>query len=59
MNYILLDTNWNKLLPITFTRPVSEIRTGILTIKEKWEKRLDSECSNYTQNYLQNGVIPV
>jgi hypothetical protein len=25
------------MLPLTFTKPVSEIRIGILTITEKWE----------------------
>ncbi len=27
----------NALLPFTFTRPVADIRVGILTIREKWE----------------------
>ncbi|NLH57242.1 MAG: hypothetical protein GX467_10395, partial [Rikenellaceae bacterium] len=31
------DSRWDHLLPLTFTRPVSELRIGILTIKEKWE----------------------
>ncbi len=54
MNYILFDDNtWEQLLPLTFTRPVSEIRLGILTIKEKWEKYLKSECSYHTKDYLK------
>ena len=53
MNYILFDDKtWEQLLPLTFTRPVAEIRIGILTIKEKWEKYLKSTCSYYTQDYL-------
>src|SRR5437762_556754 len=41
MNYILFDgVNRNDLLPLTFTRPVADIRIGILTIREKWEKYL-------------------
>jgi UDP-N-acetylglucosamine diphosphorylase/glucosamine-1-phosphate N-acetyltransferase len=52
-NMILFDDNaWNTLLPLTFTRPVSEIRIGILTIKEKWEKYFDSPVSFLTQEYL-------
>lgn len=52
-NYILFDDNaWSKLLPLTFTRPVCEIRIGILTIREKWEKYLESEVSFMTQDYL-------
>ena len=30
--------DWSNLRPITSTRTVAEIRIGILTIKEKWEK---------------------
>lgn len=53
MNYILFDDkSWKNLLPLTFTRPVCEIRTGILTIKEKWEKYLNSNVSYKTQGYL-------
>lgn len=38
MNYILFDSaSRNQLLPLTFTRPVADIRFGILTIREKWE----------------------
>ena len=38
MNYILFDGPFrNALLPFTYTRPVADIRIGILTIREKWE----------------------
>lgn len=54
MNYILFDdNNRNNLLPLTFTRPVADIRIGILTIREKWEKMLNAETSSHTQEYLQ------
>lgn len=55
MNIILFDdpTLRNALLPFTFTRPVSAIRVGILTIAEKWEKRLGTEVSFKTEDYLQ------
>lgn len=53
MNYLLFDDNsWDNLLPLTFTRPVSELRIGILTIKEKWEKYLNTKCSFITKDYL-------
>ncbi len=54
MNYILFDLTetWENLLPITFTRPVSEIRIGILSIREKWENRLQSRVSWLTRPYL-------
>jgi UDP-N-acetylglucosamine diphosphorylase/glucosamine-1-phosphate N-acetyltransferase len=53
MNYILFDDKaWHELLPLTFTRPAAEIRVGILTIREKWEKYFNSSCSYLTQEYL-------
>jgi UDP-N-acetylglucosamine diphosphorylase/glucosamine-1-phosphate N-acetyltransferase len=53
MNYILFDgTVRNALLPFTFTRPVADIRVGILTIREKWEKYLGSTTTTLTEEYL-------
>ena len=53
MNYILFDgTVRNALLPFTFTRPVAEIRIGILTIREKWEKYLGYTTTTLTEEYL-------
>ncbi len=53
MNYILFDgTVRNALLPFTFTRPVADIRIGILTIREKWEMRLGSTTTTITEEYL-------
>ncbi|MBC7642500.1 MAG: GlmU family protein [Flavobacterium sp.] len=54
MNYILFDgTVRIALLPFTFTRPVADIRIGILTIREKWEKYLGSTTTTLTEEYLQ------
>jgi UDP-N-acetylglucosamine diphosphorylase/glucosamine-1-phosphate N-acetyltransferase len=54
MHYILFDDySWHNLLPLTFTRPVCELRVGILTIKEKWEKYLGETCSYLTQDHLK------
>jgi UDP-N-acetylglucosamine diphosphorylase/glucosamine-1-phosphate N-acetyltransferase len=53
MNYILFDgPERDNLLPFTFTRPVGEIRLGILTIKEKWEAYLKIKVSYLTEEYL-------
>lgn len=53
MNYILSDgPRRDALLPFTFTRPVAEIRIGILTIREKWEKYLATPVSFKTEDYL-------
>ena len=55
MNYILFDgAVRNQLLPFTFTRPVADIRIGILTIREKWEKFLGSTTTTVTEDYLSD-----
>ena len=55
MNYILFDgAVRNQLLPFTFTRPVADIRIGILTIREKWEKFLGSTTTTVTEEYLSD-----
>ncbi len=52
-NIILFDSEVReKLLPLTYTRPVGEIRVGILTIREKWEKTMKAKVAYITQDYL-------
>lgn len=46
------DDHWYDLLPLTFTRPICELRVGILTIKEKWEYYFNGVASFITQDYL-------
>lgn len=68
MNIIFFDSPSRRthLLPFTFTRPVADIRVGILTIKEKFEKYFNQYLKNIgqlehtehsfsflTQDYLQ------
>lgn len=53
MNYILFDGNVrNQLLPFTYTRPVADIRVGIMTIREKWEHLLGFTTTTVTEDYL-------
>ena len=55
MNYILFDgPSRNNLLPFTFTRPVADIRIGILTIREKWETYLKATTTTVTEDYLSD-----
>lgn len=54
MNLILFDSDArNHLLPLTATRPMGELRLGILTLREKWERRMRASASYITQDYLQ------
>jgi UDP-N-acetylglucosamine diphosphorylase/glucosamine-1-phosphate N-acetyltransferase len=58
MAIILFDDNAHQtLLPLTFTRPVADLRIGIMTIAEKWCKYLESDCSFHTQSWLK-GKFP-
>jgi hypothetical protein len=53
MNYILFDGPYrNNLLPFTFTRPVADIRVGILTIRQKWESYIEYTTTTITEDYL-------
>lgn len=54
MNIILYDSfRRNSLLPLTFTRPTADVVTGILTIREKWEKVFQQKSSSLTASYLK------
>ncbi|MEX0996448.1 MAG: GlmU family protein [Flavobacteriaceae bacterium] len=53
MNYILIDgPERNNLLPFTYTRPLADIRVGILSLREKWELLLNTTTTTETQEYL-------
>ena len=55
MNFILFDGPYrNALLPFTYTRPVADIRVGILTVREKWETYLGSTITTVTEQYLSD-----
>ena len=54
-NLILFDDDgWKSLLPLSYTRPLSECRIGIFTITEKWKRLLNAEASFITQDYLSD-----
>ena len=45
---------WEDFLPLTFTRPTAEMRCGILTFAERWQKLLNSDDVSYiTEDFLQ------
>ncbi len=46
---------WEDFLPLTFTRPTAEMRCGILTFAERWQKLLGIEEVSYiTEDFLQD-----
>ncbi|MEM6805136.1 MAG: GlmU family protein [Bacteroidota bacterium] len=46
------DTYRNQLLPLTYTRPVFELRAGVFTIKERWEAFLGEKVFTHAHTYL-------
>ncbi|MCD6010667.1 MAG: glucose-phosphate thymidylyltransferase [Flavipsychrobacter sp.] len=54
MNYILFDDSARlRLLPFTHTRPVADIRCGILTMRERWERLHGNQTGTFTEAYMQ------
>ena len=55
MQVVLFDNDiWRRrTYPLSLTRPVSNLRIGILTINEKWEKWLNVPVSYLTADYLR------
>lgn len=53
MTINLFDDNaWASLRPLSFTRPVADLRVGILTIAQKWERHLNATAGFLTIPYL-------
>ena len=61
MNILFFDEIEHRLqlMPFTFTRPIAEIRIGILKISEKWNIRLGGEFSFLTVDYLSTKFKPI
>jgi len=59
MALILFDDQAHQtLLPLTFTRPVADLRIGILTIAEKWARHFKLDHFFHTREYLR-GKFPL
>lgn len=60
MKILLFDLphNWANMLPFTFTRPLSEIRIGIYTIQERWQKIFpEYEIVSLSASYLNSEQV--
>ena len=60
MNIILFDKpkNREELKPLTLTRPIGNLRIGILTIDQKWQLFINSNISFITDQYLSKKFKP-
>ena len=55
MNIVFIEPFRDNLLPFTYTKPVSQLRCGILSFEDRWKCHLgDAEFSNLTENYLSS-----
>ena len=55
LNFFDTTSSWMKMLPLTYTRPIAEMRIGILKIHEKWARLLGAEKVTFrTESYLKN-----
>ncbi len=54
MNIIVFDPHPTRdnLLPLTYTRPVGDLRIGVTTIAEKWQQLIPGDYSWQTEPYL-------
>lgn len=61
MNIVLSDNHASRLdlAPLTFTRPVGDLRCGILTISEKWQKYTNEQISMLGEEYLRRKYVPI
>ncbi len=59
-NIILFDDKATRdnLLPLTFTRPVADLRFGICTIREKWMRSIEGEYSFLSADFLRAKYKP-
>lgn len=53
------DNAWLSLRPLSFTRPVADLRVGILTIAEKWKKHLNAASGFITAKHLAVKYTPL
>ena len=54
MNLILIDIpeDRTRFFPLSLSRPISALRTGIFTIAEKWARSMKASVSHATADYL-------
>ena len=53
MNYVLYDsTERVNFYPLTLTRPISDLKVGFFTIRQKWEHQLNSKIECLAEDYL-------
>ena len=53
ITFIDSEESWKQMLPLSYTRPVAEVRVGILKVHEKWVQHLSATETYFrSQDYL-------
>jgi len=47
------DQKWANFLPLVYTRPVGELRIGIFTISEKWQRSLNMSVAHNSRQEMR------
>ena len=61
MQITFIDTegSWKQMLPMSYTRPVADVRVGILKVHEKWSMHLSAQSIAFrSQDYLSQLFTP-
>lgn len=55
MTFIDTEESWKQMLPLSYTRPVAEVRVGILKVHEKWSTMLNASSVSFrSEDYLRD-----
>jgi UDP-N-acetylglucosamine diphosphorylase/glucosamine-1-phosphate N-acetyltransferase len=55
--FLFEDRHFHSFHPLTLTRPVDDLRVGILTIREKWEYSLDASVTTRNLRKVLHGIF--
>ncbi|WP_424962793.1 GlmU family protein [Ekhidna sp.] len=54
ITFIDTEESWKQMLPLSYTRPIAELRVGILKLHEKWSSILSAEKVFFrSEDYLR------
>ncbi|WP_420317082.1 GlmU family protein [Ekhidna sp.] len=59
ITFIDTEESWKQMLPISYTRPVAEVRVGILKLHEKWSRVLSTEKVSFRSQEYLNALFSV
>ncbi len=55
ITFIDTEESWKQMLPLSYTRPVAEVRVGILKVHEKWSALLNATSTSFrSEDYLKS-----